>query len=99
RPEPAALTRGGAAPPPGAQTAQVRARLPGDQARRMVPLYDRDRLLAGNRVPGPAIVHQLDPTTVALTGPRARGGTRGHQAPEARASPSTATWARCTRRT
>jgi N-methylhydantoinase A len=77
RPEPAALTRGGAAPPPEAQTARVRARLPGEQARRMVPLYHRDRLLAGNRVPGPAIVHQLDATTLVLTGQRARIDAQG----------------------
>jgi N-methylhydantoinase A len=77
RPEPAALTRGGAAPPPEAQTARVRARLPGEQARRMVPLYDRDRLLAGNRVPGPAVVHQLDATTLVLTGQRARIDAQG----------------------
>jgi N-methylhydantoinase A len=42
-----------------------------------VPLYDRDALLAGNRVPGPAIVHQLDATTLVLAGQRARIDTRG----------------------
>ena len=46
-----------------AQTGRVRARMPGEPAPRTVPLYDRDRLLAGNRLPGPAIVHQLDATT------------------------------------
>ncbi|HEX7266107.1 MAG TPA: hydantoinase/oxoprolinase family protein [Streptosporangiaceae bacterium] len=77
RPEPAALTRGGAAPLPEAQTARVRARMPGEQAQRSVPLYDRDRLLAGNWVPGPAIVHQLDATTLVLDGQRARVDAQG----------------------
>ena len=30
------------------------------------PLYDRDRLDCGNRIPGPAIVEQMDATTVIL---------------------------------
>jgi N-methylhydantoinase A len=77
RPEPAALPRGGAAPPPAAQTGRVRARMPGEQAPQPVPLYDRDALLAGNRVPGPAIVHQLDATTLVLAGQRARVDSRG----------------------
>jgi N-methylhydantoinase A len=77
RPEPAALPRGGAAPPPEAQTGRVRARMPGERAPRTVPLYDRDALLAGNRVPGPAIVHQLDATTLVLAGQRARIDSRG----------------------
>ena len=62
---------------PQAQTGRVRARMPGERAARTVPLYDRDALLAGNRVPGPAIVHQLDATTLVLAGQRARIDTRG----------------------
>ena len=77
RPEPAALPRGGTAPPPEAQAGRVRARMPGERAPRPVPLYDRDRLLAGNRVPGPAIVHQLDATTLVLAGQRARIDAHG----------------------
>jgi N-methylhydantoinase A len=46
--------------------------MPGEKAPRTVPLYDRDKLLAGNRLPGPAIVHQLDATTLVLAGQRAR---------------------------
>jgi len=42
-----------------------------------VPLYDRDRLLGGNRLPGPAIVHQLDATTLVLAGQRARIDAHG----------------------
>jgi len=32
------------------------------------PLYDRDRLAAGNRIPGPAIVEQMDATTLIPAG-------------------------------
>jgi N-methylhydantoinase A/oxoprolinase/acetone carboxylase beta subunit len=32
------------------------------------PVYDRDRLAAGNRFTGPAIVEQMDATTVVLPG-------------------------------
>jgi N-methylhydantoinase A len=77
RPEPATLPCGAAAPPPEAQAGRVRARMPGQQDSRNVPLYDRDRLLGGNRVPGPAIVHQLDATTLVLAGQRARIDAQG----------------------
>jgi N-methylhydantoinase A len=36
------------------------------------PVYDRDRLDAGNRITGPAIVEQMDTTTVILPGMVAR---------------------------
>jgi len=36
------------------------------------PVYDRDRLCAGNRVHGPAIIEQMDATTVVLPGMVAR---------------------------
>lgn len=32
------------------------------------PVYDRDRLQAGNRIEGPAIIEQMDATTVVLPG-------------------------------
>ncbi len=32
------------------------------------PLYDRELLKAGNRIQGPAIVEQMDATTVLLPG-------------------------------
>ncbi|QEL22167.1 hydantoinase/oxoprolinase family protein [Bosea sp. F3-2] len=32
------------------------------------PIYDRDRLKAGNRIAGPAIIEQMDSTTVLLPG-------------------------------
>ncbi|MCC7284411.1 MAG: hydantoinase/oxoprolinase family protein [Acetobacteraceae bacterium] len=37
-----------------------------------VPVYDRDRLLAGNRFTGPAIIEQMDATTLVLPGMTAR---------------------------
>jgi N-methylhydantoinase A len=36
------------------------------------PVYDRDRLRAGNQFAGPAIVEQMDATTVVLPGMAAR---------------------------
>ena len=33
------------------------------------PLYDRDRLLAGNRIEGPAIIEQMDATTLVVQAP------------------------------
>ena len=36
------------------------------------PIYDRDRLRVGNRITGPAIVEQMDATTVVLPGMLAR---------------------------
>ncbi len=36
------------------------------------PIYDRDRLDAGNRIVGPAIVEQMDTTTIILPGMTAR---------------------------
>ena len=32
------------------------------------PVYDREKLRAGNRIAGPAIVEQMDATTVVLPG-------------------------------
>ncbi|HUB15842.1 MAG TPA: hydantoinase/oxoprolinase family protein [Acetobacteraceae bacterium] len=36
------------------------------------PVYDRDLLRAGNRVPGPAVIEQMDATTLVLPGMTAR---------------------------
>jgi N-methylhydantoinase A len=36
------------------------------------PVYDREKLFCGNRIEGPAIVEQMDTTTVILPGMRAR---------------------------
>jgi N-methylhydantoinase A len=37
-----------------------------------VPVFDRDRLLPGNRFEGPAVIEQMDSTTVVLPGQAAR---------------------------
>jgi N-methylhydantoinase A len=36
------------------------------------PVYDRARLAAGNRVPGPAVIEQFDSTTLLHPGQAAR---------------------------
>jgi len=36
------------------------------------PIYDRDLLRPGNRLPGPAIIEQMDATTLVLPGMAAR---------------------------
>lgn len=51
--------------------------LPGTADPRPVPVFDRPALLAGNRLAGPAIVHQLDATTVVLDGQTALVDERG----------------------
>ncbi|HYS31228.1 MAG TPA: hydantoinase/oxoprolinase family protein [Streptosporangiaceae bacterium] len=62
-----------AAPAPAsARAGQVSAQLPGAGSARKLPVYDRDLIEAGQAVSGPAIVHQLDTTTVVLAGQRAR---------------------------
>src|SRR5206468_3223882 len=40
----------------------------GRAERRLTPFYDRDRLRAGNRIEGPAIIEQYDSTTVVPPG-------------------------------
>jgi N-methylhydantoinase A len=55
-----------------AHVGRVSARLPGTSSARHLPVYQRDLIGAGQAVPGPAIVHQLDSTTVVLPGQRAR---------------------------
>ena len=42
------------------------------------PIYRRERLLAGHELTGPAIVEQMDSTTVVLPGQRARVVAHGH---------------------
>jgi N-methylhydantoinase A len=68
RPEPALAAAGSRRPPSAALLGRMPAILPGAGARTEVPVYRRDRLRAGNRLPGPAIIHQMDATTVVLDG-------------------------------
>src|SRR5262249_2916438 len=77
RPEPAALPRGGAVPPPKAQTGRVRAPLPGARPPRTAPRSDRAGPPAGSRLPGPGIVPQLAAAPLVLAGQRARIDPRG----------------------
>ena len=44
--------------------------MPGDGVVVMTPVWDRAGLRAGDLLPGPAIVHQMDSTTVVLAGQR-----------------------------
>jgi N-methylhydantoinase A len=46
--------------------------LPEAAGRVPVPVYDRDKLNAGNVIHGPAIIEQMDATTVVLPGMTAR---------------------------
>jgi N-methylhydantoinase A len=46
--------------------------MPEDGGFMACPVYGRDRLLAGNRFPGPAIIEQMDATTVVPPGMTAR---------------------------
>ena len=48
------------------------AQLPGESSAGQLPVFRRDLIEPGQSVAGPAIVHQLDSTTVILPGQRAR---------------------------
>jgi N-methylhydantoinase A len=77
---PVAAARPGGEPvpaPASARAGRVSARLPGASSARQLPVYHRDQIDAGQAVQGPAIVHQLDTTTVVLPGQRARVDERG----------------------
>jgi N-methylhydantoinase A/oxoprolinase/acetone carboxylase beta subunit len=64
--EPAALEAGGPVPDPTARTGQrvVYFEIGGRANALETPVWRRDRLKAGNRIAGPAIVEQMDSTTV-----------------------------------
>ena len=68
RPEPSQVAAGSRTPVRAALLGKTPARLPGGSWRPDLPVYQRDRLRAGNRLLGPAIVHQMDATTVVLDG-------------------------------
>ena len=44
----------------------------------LTPVYDRDRLPAGCRIPGPSVIEQMDATTVVPPGARVRGDRHGY---------------------
>ncbi len=60
----------GPEPEPGAVVGRRDVYLDGGFAG--VPVYDRDRLRPGNRLAGPAIIEQMDTTTLLLTGQQAK---------------------------
>ena len=55
-----------------ARVGVVSGQLPGEGSPRQLPVFQRDLIEPGQSVAGPAIVHQLDSTTVVLPGQRAR---------------------------
>ena len=65
------LPESGSDPRP-ALSGERRAWLPESSGWVGCPLYDRQRLAAGNRIAGPAIVEQMDATTLILPGMTAR---------------------------
>jgi N-methylhydantoinase A len=85
-PEPAGAPHGAEAPhraeaqpgvpvgraPDAAKVGLVTAQLPGESSGGQLPVFQRDLIEPGQSVAGPAIVHQLDSTTVVLPGQRAR---------------------------
>ncbi len=73
----AKLRAGGEDPPPEALVEERPILLPGAAGPEPVPVLDRSGLLAGNRVAGPAVIHQLDATTVVLAGQAALVDERG----------------------
>jgi len=62
----------GRPPSAAALVGRVSARLPGTSSARQLPVYQRQLIESGQAVAGPAIVHQLDSTTVVLPRQRAR---------------------------
>ena len=72
-----APSRPRAAPVPEASLAGRSLVVPGSTARVAASVWRRDRFLPGNRVAGPAIVEQLDATTVVLPGQDALVGRFG----------------------
>jgi N-methylhydantoinase A len=53
-------------------------RLPGSRGRSRAAVFRRDLLRARNRIDGPAIVEEMDSTTLVLRGQRARVDRYGH---------------------
>jgi len=69
-PEAAEITRGSSLPPTRARLGTRRVLLPTEARAVRATVWDRATLRAGNRITGPAIVEQMDSTTVVLPGQR-----------------------------
>jgi len=74
---PPAVTSAGKTPAPEARLGDRSLVAPGSTARLDASVWGRDRLTPGNRIPGPAVIEQLDATTVVLSGQRALVGRFG----------------------
>ncbi|MEX0988952.1 MAG: hydantoinase/oxoprolinase family protein [Actinomycetota bacterium] len=68
RPERLPVASGGRDPVRGAVVGARQVRLPGGRRRGKVPILAREELRARNRIVGPAIVEEMDSTTVLLPG-------------------------------
>jgi N-methylhydantoinase A len=66
------LPRGGWRPPAAASAGTRTVLLPGSRRPRRVPVLRRDALRARNRIEGPAIVEEMDSTTMVLPGQAVR---------------------------
>ncbi len=71
-PDAAEVPAGGTTPPPQALAGRRAMVLPGLRSRRKVPVLARDELRARNLVDGPAIIEEMDSTTLVLPAQRAR---------------------------
>jgi N-methylhydantoinase A len=78
RPGPAASGRGSRTISPDAVAGDRRVLLPGERRARRATVYRRELLRAGNRLAGPAIVEQMDSTTLILSGQLARVDAEGN---------------------
>jgi N-methylhydantoinase A/oxoprolinase/acetone carboxylase beta subunit/N-methylhydantoinase B/oxoprolinase/acetone carboxylase alpha subunit len=67
-----ALEPGTGAPGENAMVSRAQIRLPGSRVTESVPVWDRDRLRAGDVFTGPCVVSQMDSTTVVLAGQQVR---------------------------
>jgi N-methylhydantoinase A len=72
-----AVTSAGKTPAPEARLGERSLVAPGATERLDASVWRRDRLTPGNRIPGPAVIEQLDATTVVLPGQQALVGRFG----------------------
>ncbi len=70
RSDPARIAAGRASPDREALVGHRPVLVPGTRRRASVPVYRRELLRAGNRLEGPAIVEEMDATTLILTAQR-----------------------------
>lgn len=76
--EPPSVARGGSTPRAEARVGERPLLLPSDRRPARATVYRRGSLCAGNRIAGPAIVEQMDSTTLVLAGQQARVDGHGN---------------------